>query len=121
MQIRVAKSGKNALTATDPNDFIFHTGYNTLKIVAQGTLTGQNVDSDPKTFSVAHGQSHVPICFAFAKFPDGKIALPFSYDYSDSGQRFEVEVDSSDVHFKFHRPGSDYTVDISYFVFEAPI
>ena len=121
MQLRVARPGKNALTATNPNDFIFHSDYNTLKILTEGVLSSQNVNASPKTFSVAHGTGIIPICFAFALFPDGKVSLPFASDYSDNQQRFSVEVDNTNVYFIFTKPGSDYTVSIKYFVFEAPL
>ena len=33
--IAVSKAGIDVLTATSPNDFIFHSEYNTLKIIAE--------------------------------------------------------------------------------------
>jgi hypothetical protein len=123
----VAKSGKNALTSTDPNDFIFHSGYNTFKILAENVLTGQTIDSNPKTITVAHNQSHTPTFYAFAKFPDGKVAAPDNHDFSEQvnvsagyGQ-FTVEVDATNIYFIFTRFSSNYNVDIKYYIFESPL
>lgn len=122
-KLAVAKAGINVLTATNPNDFIFHSGYNTFKILAQGTLTSQAVNADPTTFSIAHGQSAIPTAFAFAKFPDGKVALPQEIPYTTSLFRyFFLEMDATSLYFKFYKGGTgNYNVDIKYFVFETPI
>ena len=121
-QIRVAKAGKNALTATDPNDFIFHSAYNTFKILKEGTLLAQLVDASSKEFSVAHDQSAIPTALAFAKYPDGYIALPREYPRSGEQERyFNLEMDATNLYFVFNRGGTaNYSVDIKYYVFEAP-
>jgi hypothetical protein len=122
IRLAISKSGINVLTATNPNDFIFHSLYNTLKIIAEGTLLNQIVDAHPKTFTVAHGQSIIPIVFAFVKFPDGKIGLPVAYAYNNSSQMLHtVRVSATNISFEFYRTGANYTVDIKYYVFEAPL
>src|SRR3990167_1737200 len=117
--IAVAKSGKDVLTSTDPNDFIFHSDYNTFKILLEGTLLTQTVDADPKTFSVAHGQDAAPAFYAFAKFPDGKVAMPDNFAFITQGGssvgQFTVEADATNLYFIFNRPGSNYNVDIKYY------
>lgn len=123
----MSKATKNVLTSTNPNDFIFHSNYNTFKILAQGTLTSQTVNADPKTFTLAHGLSYAPAFWAFAEFPDGKIAHPNEFDYSAqynvSGGygTFTLEGDATNIYFIFTKPGSDYNVNIKYYIFEAPI
>ena len=121
-QIRVAKATKNAKTATDPNDFIFHSAYNTFKILAEGTLLSQSVDASSKEFSVAHGQGVIPTAMAFAKYPDGYIALPREYPHDGNQERyFNLEMDATNLYFVFNRGGSaNYSVDIKYYIFEAP-
>ena len=52
--VKVAKIREN-VDSTDPNDFIFHSSYNTFKILAEGTLLAQNINSYPKTITLAHG------------------------------------------------------------------
>lgn len=126
-KIILAKSGYNALTETDPNKFIFHSDYNTFKIIANGTLTSQTVNASPKTFTLAHGQDITPNFYAFAEFPDGKTALPDSLDYtwkpnvSTGYGAFQLEVDDTNIYFIFSKPGSNYNVNISYYIFEAPL
>lgn len=123
MQIRIAKSGKDALRSTNPNDFIFHSAYNTFKIISQDVLTSQSVNADPTTFQVAHGQGTIPTVFAFAKYPDGYVALPREVPRTTNLFRtWELEVDDTNIYFVFTRgDGVNYNVDISYFIFEAPV
>lgn len=106
----------------DPNKFIFHSGLNTLKIIAKITAFNQAVDSHPKTFFVAHGQSQIPIVFAFVKFPDGKVALPVESAHDTGEQRLQtVTVDDTNINLEFYRIGSNYNVDITLYIFEAPL
>jgi hypothetical protein len=81
--IKVSKQGINVGTATNPNDFIFDSQYNTFKILNQGTYspTLGTVGVETKT-SVAHGQSTTPFVFAFCKFADGLVGIPG--DFADT-------------------------------------
>ena len=117
-EIRVAKQGKSAFS-TDPNDFIFHSAYNTFKILAEGILTSQTVDADPKTFSVAHNQGRIVSVYAFAKYPDGYVALPREIPRSGEFARyFELDVDDTNVYFVFYKGATaNYNVDIKYYIF----
>jgi hypothetical protein len=124
-KIIIAKIGKNAETATDPNDFIFHSDYNTFKIISTGILSSQLVNANPTTFSVAHSQSAIPAVFAFAKFPDGYIVLPGEREktaVSGATDRYWIlEVDGTNVYFIFYKGvTANYSVDIKYYIFEAP-
>lgn len=125
-EIRVSKSGQNAVSATDPNAFIFHSSYNTFKILAEGSLINQTVDVDPKTFSVAHNQSTIPSVFAFAKFADGYVAQPNDKERADNAKPIErywrVEVDATNIYFIFNKgTTANYTVSIKYYIFETPL
>lgn len=125
MKVLISKKTKNALTATNPNDFIFNSTTNTLKIIDKGTLTSQTISADPTTLSKSHAISGVPVSFAFIKYPDGKVYLPGSVQPStDTGifRYWEVEVNSSNLYFLvYKRLGANFNVDIAYYVFEAPI
>jgi hypothetical protein len=105
-EIRVAKQGKSVYS-TDPNDFIFHSAYNTFKILSEGLLTDQTVNANPKTFTVAHGQSTTPSVYALAKFPDGYVAQPNDKERNDNippiGRYWRVEVDGTNVYFIFYQ------------------
>jgi len=121
----VSKQGKDVLTATNPNDFIFHSSYNTFKIKSEGILSSQSVTANPTTFTVAHGQSGIPGVFAFAKFPDGYVTLPGGKERADAwpvDRYFAVEVDNTNLYLMFYKGSSaNYSVDIKYYIFEVPV
>jgi|WetSurSiteA1Bulk_404760.scaffolds.fasta_scaffold09261_3 hypothetical protein len=118
---KVAKQGVDVRTSKDPNDYIFHSDLNTFKIVKEGNLNTQTVDASPKTFSVAHNQSSIPGVFAFAKFPDGYVALPNETNYSfNTSQWFYVTVDATNINFICYKNGGNYNVSFKYYIFEAP-
>jgi hypothetical protein len=124
--IAVSKSNKNVLTATSPNDFIFHSGYNTFKIVARGLLVNQTINANPTTISIAHGLSNIPAVYALVKFPDGYVAHPNDKERSDSAsyvQRYwRVQADATYIYFVFYKgTTSNYSVNIRYYIFEPPI
>lgn len=120
--IKVSKAGYDVLTESDINNYIFDSEKNTFKIIDEDSLTGQTVNADPKTFTVAHNQDSTPTVYAFAKFPDNYVSLPNETDYSfgDRGKWWKVTVDSTNINFIFYRPGSNYDVDIKYYIFESP-
>jgi len=127
--IKISKAGYNALTETDINNYIFHSAYNTLKILAEGLLTSQSVTGNPTTFSVAHGRSNIPAIMAFVKYPDGYVTLPRGIPrdtpstYLDvvNSRYWQVEVDSTNVYFVCYKgTTANYSVDIKYYIFEAP-
>ena len=118
-KIAVSISTNNVLTATDPNDFIFNSDLNTFKILAEGNLTNQTIDSNPKTISLEHGQSSTPTFFAFCDFDyDHQIRLP--EEIVNLSYYWYVTVDATYLNFVFTKPGANYDVDIKYYIFEAP-
>lgn len=127
--IAITKSTYSVLTESDLNNFIFHSDYNTFKILAEGSLLSQTVSSDPTTFTVSHGLDYVPNFYAFCKFPDGKVAMagPLSYPYDRdtrvffNGPSFTPEVDSTNLYFILDKPGGNYNVDIKWYVFEVEL
>jgi hypothetical protein len=67
MILAVSKLTKNVLTASDPNDFIFHSAYNTFKIILEGTKSIEIVGSDSnQTFTQAHSLDFTPLVTGFA-------------------------------------------------------
>lgn len=97
----VSKKNKDALTITDPNDAIFDSEKNTFKILTHGTYLSQLVNANPKTFAIAHGQSTIPGVYAFAKFPDGKTAIPNGWQRNNLLRTFDVEVDDTYIYLVF--------------------
>jgi len=67
--VAVAKSGVNVLTDSNPNDFIFHSEYNTFKIVATGLFEPTITHNTPDgvEYTVAHGRSYAPWIIAMMR------------------------------------------------------
>lgn len=120
--LRVSKQGEDALTETDPNKFIFDSSSNTFKILATGTVGG-TVTSGTTAYTVAHNQGAVPAVYAFAKFPDGYVAMPNEKHRTDGYDRYwHVEVDSTNIYINFYKvSGSNYSATARYYIFEAPV
>lgn len=122
--IKVSKSGKD-VNSTSPKDYIIHTKYNAFQIVAKGKLTSQSINADPKTITIAHNLGYVPAALAFAKFPDGYVAMPQTgqrtggYEYQ---RRFYLQMDSTNLYLKFYQgTGGTYSVDIAYYIFNSDL
>lgn len=65
--VAVSKIGKR-VDSTDPNDFIFHSSYNTFKIVLEGTKSVTlAAATNNQSFTQAHGLRFIPLVDAFAK------------------------------------------------------
>lgn len=127
----VGKKGVNAETATDPNDFIFHSDYNTFKIVLEGT---KNItlaaSTNNQSFTQAHGQKFIPLIHAFAKRSGvSQVFLANSLDVELYGPKLGavgdvtfnyVQADATNIIFNFsNAKGSTVDVAIRYFVLEA--
>lgn len=131
MGLVVAKRGVNAETATDPNDFVFHSDFNTFKIIVQATKqVTLAASTNDQTFTEAHNQRFVPLVHAFAKESGyDQIFLPNSgnvYIWGakagilTTGVTFNyVQSDATNAIFNFSNSNaSTKTVDIRYFVLE---
>ncbi len=117
----IAKSGINAETATSPNDFIFHSDYNTLKIISEGieqiTLGADSIDV--QDFNIYHGLSYTPFVFALCKFPDNRVGGVGS---SSSDIWFtNLKVTSSQIIFSFFNSTGTPTVYVKYYITEMPL
>lgn len=121
----VTKQGKEALESTNPNDFIMHSDYNAFQIIAEGVVTAQTVDADPKTFTVAHNLGYIPAAFAFAKFPDGFVAAVGTGQRGSSlgyQRRFYLQVDDTNIYLIFYQGVSgNYDVSFKYYIFNSDI
>lgn len=120
----VSKQGKDVLSISNPNDYIFNANLNTFKILSQGTFAG-SVTAGTTTFTLAHGQGAVPAIYGFAKYPDGYVALPSEKprNEGDPVQRYwNIEVDSGTIYFNFFKgTASNYGVNVAYYIFESPL
>lgn len=120
----VAKATKNVLTITDPNDFIFHSDYNTLKILASGTYspTVSDTGGAESYVSISHGQSFIPIVEAFCKFETGRVGPVGARDNNEYFFFSRLVVTASEIRFYYiNDTGSSYSPVFKYDLFEAPL
>lgn len=123
-QLRVAKSGYNALTETDPNNFIFHSEYNTFKIIYKGSAfpTWNDTSGAEVAVNVAHGQSYTPFIFAFGRFNDLRSANPGTRDPTADFWWTKLQVDSTNmIFYAIYNGTGTYQLPITYFIVEIPL
>lgn len=127
--VAIARIGK-AANSTDPNDFIFHSSYNTFKIVVEGTksITLAAATSN-QSFTQAHGLRFIPLVDAFAKQsgfsqvcrPNGILIEGWGKKASFFGdvQFNYVSADATNIIFNFNNADAG-TIDVSirYFCLE---
>ena len=125
--VAATKAGENVLTATDPNDFIFHSSYNTFKIVAEGndsfSIPANTVYGDQ---SITHNHGTRRGFLIYFKYPSGKVG----YDENktdNTGAVEDVYVTSisnsaNTIAMKtWNDKGTAQTVYYKYYLFEVPI
>lgn len=118
--IAVSKAGKDVLTITNPNDFIFHSEYNSLKIVSEG-LWNINVPNGTNTYSFAHGLSYAPLVEGFCKVDSQSFAV-CPYEGVGDFYFYYIGSDSTNIYVKLHNgSGSTHTFSIKYYIFEVPL
>lgn len=122
--IAVSKGGKNVLSATDPNDFIFHSQYNSLKIVAEGIFTVNLNAGTIDTRSFDHGLGYTPLVEGFCKVDsedravctfEGMDTYPFRYFF------YHIASDSTKIYVKLKNDDSSlHQFKIKFYIFEVP-
>ena len=131
--IALTKKTKEVTTATDPNDFIFHSDYNTFKILGWGVktcvLTATTTD---QVFTEAHAFTFIPLVTAFAKnsakawaFPPNSEEIDYYYGgkagWITTGVKFKsIYADIDNITFEFDNTSSSAkTIYVRYFCIEA--
>jgi len=129
--IAISKRFKDVTTATNPNDFIFHSSYNTFKIIKTGIKTINVIgNTDGQVTYHQHGCSFTPLVTAFAKETGvEQVFLPNSTNVSLWGRKLgwtttgikfvSVESDSKRIIFTFDNSSSTKIVYVRYFVLEG--
>lgn len=126
--VAVAKIGKNA-TSSDPNDFIFHSSYNTFKIILEGIKSvSHNGSPETQTFTQAHGLSFIPLVSAFIQVdgetqaypPNGSgVTAAGAKSITLNGVSFNyVESDATNIIFSI-TTSSAKDINIKYYCLEA--
>ncbi len=127
----VAKNGVNAELSTDPNDFVFHSDYNTFKIIAVGTKqVTLAASTNNQSFTQLHYQDFIPLITAFGKEVTlAQVFLPNGGNVGSSGPKLGwtttgvifnyVAADATNMIFNFdNQNASPKLVDVRYFVLE---
>ncbi len=124
--IAVAKKNHDVLIETNPNNFIFHSSYNTFKIVKTGTYSLNIPASTTRTsYTHPHGVWYIPLVHAFALYSD-RICLPNEKLYNPTGgdawtfafDELKSEIDNI-IFTVSNSSGSPITVKFRYYVFEV--
>lgn len=128
--VKVAKINEST-ESTDPNDFIFHSSYNTFKILVEATKSiTLAASTNNQSFTQAHLQNFIPLVTAFAKrstvsqvfLPNGVDIETFTAGAGFAGDvRFNyVSADATNITFNFNNAKtSTVSITIRYFVLEV--
>jgi len=128
--IAVSKIGVNVLTATNPNDFLFHSEYNTFKIILEGTKSITLIAyTNNQSFTQAHGLSFAPLVTGFAKLNGAsRVFAPNGIDVELWGpkagmlgdRKFNyITSDATNITFNFDNQDSQIAAIIRYFILEG--
>lgn len=134
--IAVTKKGYDVKTETDLNNYVFHSNYNTFKMIRSGiaifTVSGS---TNGQIFRTPHVLPFIPLVTAFAKQTghDDQVFSPNSVNadarsdiqlasagIGSTGLKFvSVASDDTDVIFEFDNSGTTTEVRIRYYCLEA--
>jgi len=126
----VSKATKNVLTATDPNDFIFHSNYNTFKILAHDTGTISVASGFNGTKTITHSYGTRQGFFVFFKYPSGRTTYfhnPIRIGSSDDTLTIDYFLNppsnnANTISFDIaNSGGSSLDIKYSYYLFEIAI
>jgi hypothetical protein len=134
--IVIAKDRVDATKTTNPNDFIYHSAYNTFKILKQAksdqTISGAG-DAE-YTVTIAHGMGSITSFLAYVYFSDGwstmvhdGYAYAYTYTVGDlsgatEGYARAAYIDATNIGITFYKPyAADMEVQIVYYIFETPL
>lgn len=121
-KVAVAKPGVDVTTETDPNQFIFHSDYNTFKIIGQGTQDFTVPANSTTSFAVDHGLEQIPLVRAFMN-EDGTTSVIAPNNGIVTNLSFEdVRANYTQIIFNItNHSSSDTIAHISYLMFEVPL
>ena|SRR3990167_278705 len=134
-KIALSKSGVNVLTATDADDFVFHSDYDTLKYESQGVVTVTTNKANYYHFepasgpfpdfyyhytveTIAHGLGYTPYFIGYLiDIPvGGAIQCPFAFGDAGFFSYLSVFADATNLYFvsDFDTTDNTGTVDDVY-------
>ena len=119
--IAVSKAGKDVTVITNPNDFIFHSEYNTLKIIAEPVIN-QSVPAGTTAIYtlLAHGLSYTPLVEGFCKVDSQSFAM-CPYEGVGDFYFYFIGSDATYIYAKLYNgDSSPHTFSIKCYIFEVP-
>ena len=119
--IAVSKAGKNVLEITSPNDFIFHSEYNTLKIIAEPVVQKSVPAGENEIYTLlAHGLSYTPLVEGFCKVDVQDFAM-CPYEGIPPYYFYFIGSDATNIYAKLYNGDSSaHTFSIKCYIFEVP-
>lgn len=124
--VRISKQGKNVLgtAATDPNNLIFDSQYNTFKILNTGTVAGSISASSTGTLSVSHSLGFAPPVDGYIRAESGTRVVGSSGSVPFPLGSFtlkSVSADGTNVYFEIENSYfSDQGFVCRYYTYEIP-
>ena len=128
MKLKIAKSGYNAITETDPDNLIFSSDYNTFKYYLSGNTTCTiPTSATPVTGEitlVTHNLGYIPFFVVFGNdapsYPTRYYALPYSFADAGIYDRRFVYATTTTLIFRYENTGFpfDVDVDVNYKIFK---
>jgi hypothetical protein len=130
-----AKKDINILLNTDPQNLIFSSKYNTLKVLAKNTTTVSTNGSGNGTTQIAHNLGYAPAFYVYRKgtatWQNENTASPYNATHTNSyfpatgmwnswvskSDLFEVYSDSTYLYIQAISATANTTYDFMYFVF----
>ena len=125
--IKATKSGTNALTNTNPNNFVVHSNLNTFKILKEGSSDVTHTAYDTSRHSINHGLSgYSPsTMLLFVQFPDGSTGFCMGTGGVISKDEYykvsDVYIDSTKIDFLIESFGDGTDFKFKYYILEAPM
>lgn len=125
--LAISVSTIDVLTATNPNQFIFHSDYNTFKIVLTGIATFTAVAGGLWTKTLNHGLSYTPVVDAFMKCDSNPEVIRPGYQqfYTSPYHNmlfYEVQANATQIVFKGRSfMAGTHDLYFRYYAFETPL
>lgn len=121
--VRLAKIGKNALTATSPNDYVFNSDYNTTQIIKEAiTSPTLGVSASEAFNNLAHGLNYTPFTYGFIKYSNNRVGLIGSKASNAEFFFTNMRVNATNVRFGYiNNTGGNYTPSFKYLATEIPL
>jgi hypothetical protein len=119
-KLLIAKPGFNALTEADPNNFIFHSDYGTLKYHISGSadlfIDGANAETN-----ITHGLGYIPFFVVYAnKLSPSNTWSMCPQTFFDAGAYLYLNAyaDSDKIYFRAETASASNTINFYYKVFK---